>query len=267
MTISIAEVKDADVIFITGTNTTENHPVIGAMIKQAENNGTKIIVADPREIELSKYAEVYLQLKPGTNIALFNGMMNVIINEKLENEEFIKERTENFEEMKKAVMKYPPEKAAEICGVDAEDIRKAARIYAKADSGSILYAMGVTQHSSGTNQVMSTANLAMLCGNMGKEGTGVNPLRGQNNVQGACDMGALAGDFPGYQKVNNPAVIEKFEKAWGVKLSSSPGLTASEMIHEAYNGNVKLMYIMGENPMVSDPDTNHTRKALKNLDF
>jgi formate dehydrogenase major subunit len=267
MTNSIEEVKDADVIFITGTNTTENHPVIGAMVKQAINNGTKIIVADPREIELSKYAEVHLQLKPGTNIALFNGMMNVIINEKLEDEEFIKERTENFEEMKKAVMKYPPEKAAEICGVDAEDIRKAARLYAKADSGSILYAMGVTQHSSGTNQVMSTANLAMLCGNMGKEGTGVNPLRGQNNVQGACDMGALPGDLPGYQKINKPEVIEKFNNAWGVKLSTNPGLTVPEMIIKAHEGHVKLMYIMGENPMVSDPDTNHVRESLGNLDF
>lgn len=267
MTNSIAEVKCADTIFVTGSNTTENHPVIGAQVKQAIKNGTKLIVADPREIELAKYADVFLQITPGTNIALFNGMMNVIVNENLQNGEFIKERTEDFEDFKKVVMEYTPERCGEICGVDPEDIKKAARIYAEADKASILYAMGITQHSTGTEHVMSVSNLAILCGNVGKEGTGVNPLRGQNNVQGACDMGALATVFPGYQKVNNPDVIEKFEKAWQAKLSSSPGLTASEMIQEAYAGNVKLMYIMGENPMVSDPDTNHTRKALQNLDF
>jgi len=267
MTNSIAEVKQADVIFVTGSNTTENHPVIGAQIKQAIKNGTKLIVADPREIELAKYADVFLQIAPGTNVALLNGMMNVIINENLQDAEFIKERTENFEELKKVIMEYTPEKCAEICKVDADDIRKAARLYAKEDKGSILYAMGITQHSSGTEHVMSISNLAMLCGNLGKEGAGVNPLRGQNNVQGACDMGALAGVFPGYQNVNNPSTIDKFENAWGVELSSTPGLTASEMMNEAYNSNVKLMYIMGENPMVSDPDTNHVRKALQNLDF
>lgn len=267
MTNSIAEVKDADVIFITGTNTTENHPVIGAMVKQAVNKGTKIIVADPREIELANYAEVYLPLKPGTNIALLNAMMNVIINEGLQDEEYIKERTENYEEMKKIVMEYTPEKAGEICEVDPEDIRKAARLYAKADKGSILYAMGITQHSTGTNNVMSVANLAMLCGNVGKESTGVNPLRGQNNVQGACDMGALPGDLPGYQKVNNPDVIEKFNKAWGVELSINPGLTIPEILNHAHKGDVKLIYIMGENPMVSDPDTAHVKESLENLDF
>ena len=267
MTNSIAEVKDADVIFITGTNTTENHPVIGAMVKQAVNKGTKIIVADPREIELANYAEVHLQLKPGTNIALLNAMMNVIINEGLQDEEYIKERTENYEEMKKVIMEYTPEKAAEICQVDAEDIRKAARLYAKAEKGSILYAMGITQHSTGTNNVMSVANLSMLCGNVGKESTGVNPLRGQNNVQGACDMGALPGDLPGYQKVNNPDIIEKFNKAWGVDLSTKPGLTIPEMLTHAHKGDVKLIYIMGENPMVSDPDTAHVKESLESLDF
>lgn len=267
MTNSIEEVKDADVLFITGSNTTENHPVIGAKVKQALRGGTKLIVADPREIELSRYADVYLQIKPGTNVALINGLMNVILNEGLEDQAFIEERTENFEELKKVVMEYTPERVAEICRVDPEDIRRAARLYGSAERASILYAMGITQHSTGTQHVMSVANLAMLCGNLGKEGVGVNPLRGQNNVQGACDMGALPGDLPGYQKVNNPEVIEKFEKAWGVKLSTKPGLTIPEMLQAAEDGRVKLLYIMGENPMVSDPDTKHVQKALEKADF
>lgn len=267
MTNSIEEVKKADVIFVTGSNTTENHPIIGTKIKQAINNGAKLIVAEPREIELAKYADVFLQIKPGTNIALLNGMMNVIISENLEDAEFIANRTENFEELKNVVMNFSPEKAAEICGVDVDDLKKAARIYAKGDRGTILYAMGITQHSTGTENVMSISNLAMLCGNIGKEGTGVNPLRGQNNVQGACDMGTLPNVFPGYQKVDDPAIIDKFEKAWGVELSRTAGLTIPEMMNEAHNGNIKVMYIMGENPMVSDPDTAHITAALEHLDF
>lgn len=267
MTNSIKEVKQSDVILVTGSNTTENHPVIGAQMKQAIKAGAKLIVAEPREIELAKYADVFLQIAPGTNIALFNGMMNVIINENLQDIEFIKERTEDFEELQKVIMEYTPERSAKICGVDPEDIKKAARLYANADRAGIYYAMGVTQHSSGTEQVMTMSNLAMLCGNIGKEGTGVNPLRGQNNVQGACDMGSLPNVMTGYQKVDDPNVIEKFEKAWGVKLPTEKGLTLPEMMNNAYDGNVKLMYIMGENPMVSDPDTNHIRKALETLDF
>jgi formate dehydrogenase alpha subunit len=267
MTNSINEIIDADTIFIIGSNTTENHPVIGAKIRQAKRKGASIIVADPRDIELAKDADVYLQIKPGTNIALMNGMMNVILEEGLQDKEFIAERTENFEEMEKVVKNYTPEKAASICGVDAEDIRKAARLYAKADKASIVYCMGITQHTTGTNNVMSTANLALLCGNFGKDSVGVNPLRGQNNVQGACDMGALPVSYPAYQPVTKPEVREKFEKAWGVELSPNNGMTIPEMMDAAGRGDIKFLYIMGENPMVSDPDINHVKHALEHTDF
>ncbi|MDK2822913.1 MAG: formate dehydrogenase ferredoxin subunit [Clostridia bacterium] len=268
MTNSIAEVLDADVIFVTGSNTTETHPVIGAKIRQAiRHNGAKLIVAEPRRIDLAKDADVFLQIKPGTNVALMNGLMSVILEEGLYDEDFIRNRTENFSELKKIITAFSAEKAAEICDVDVQDIRKAARIYAAGEKGAIYYAMGITQHSTGTQHVMSISNLALLCGNIGKEGVGVNPLRGQNNVQGACDMGALPNVYPGYQKVNSPEVQEKFEKAWGFKLSPNAGLTLPEMLEKAENNELKLLYIMGENPLVSDPDINHVRKALENLDF
>ncbi|SEG08906.1 formate dehydrogenase, alpha subunit [Caloramator fervidus] len=267
MTNSIAEIEDAEVIFIIGSNTTENHPVIGTFVKRAKNKGAKIIVADPREIELAKLSDVFMQLKPGTNVALLNAMMNVIIEENLQDEEFIKERCENYDELKEVVKDYTPEKAEVITGVKADLIREAARIYAKADKACILYAMGVTQHATGTENVYSIANLAMLCGKLGKESCGVNPLRGQNNVQGACDMGGLPDVFPGYQKVHIKENVEKFEKAWGVKLSDKPGLTVSEMFHEAIKGKLKALYIMGENPVISDPDTKHVIEALEKLEF
>ncbi|SDL11676.1 formate dehydrogenase major subunit [Natronincola ferrireducens] len=264
MTNSVAEIKEADTIFVTGSNTTESHPVIGAQIKQAvRHKGAKLIVADPREIELAKDADVFLKIKPGTTIALSNAMVNVILQEGLENKKYIEENTEGFEALKEVVAKYTPEKVAEICGVDAEDIRKAARLYAEANKGSILYCMGVTQHHNGTENVISLSNLALVTGNLGREGTGVNPLRGQNNVQGACDMGALPNVMTGYQPVNNPAVLEKFEAAWEVKLSDKPGLTIPEIMHGAEAGDVKMLYIFGENPMVSDPNTKHVKKALE----
>ncbi len=267
MTNGINEILNTDVIFILGSNTTENHPVIGAKIRQARLNGAKIIVAEPRKIDLAKDAEVFLKIKPGTNTALLNALMNVVLEEGLQDKEFIAERTENFEELEAAVKKYTPEYAAGICEVSAEDIRKAARLYASAEKASIIYCMGITQHSTGVNNVMSISNLAMLCGNLGKESSGVNPLRGQNNVQGSCDMGALPNVFPGYQPVAKPEVIEKFEAAWNVKLSSKPGLTVPEMMKAAGEGSIKFMYIMGENPMVSDPDTNHVKHVLEHVDF
>ncbi|SDY89046.1 formate dehydrogenase, alpha subunit [Proteiniborus ethanoligenes] len=267
MTNSIEEILNTDAMFVIGSNTTENHPVIGTMIKRAKKKGAKLIVADPRRIELANYADVFLQIKPGTNIALLNGIMNVIIERGLQDKAYIEERTENYEELERAVKDYTPEVVAEICGVAAEDIIKAALIYGEADKAGIYYAMGVTQHTTGTHAVMSISNLALLCGNVGKESAGVNPLRGQNNVQGACDMGGLPADLPGYQKVFKPEVVEKFEKAWNVKLPTKIGLTIPEILDEADKGNIKFLYIMGENPMVSDPDINHVRKSLKSLDF
>lgn len=268
MTNGINELLGSDVILVIGSNTTENHPVIGSKIRQALKLGTKLIVADPRKIELSNDADTYLQIRPGTNIALVNAMMHVILKEGLENKEFIKERTENFEKLEDAVKDFTPEKAAEICEVDPEDIRKAARLYAKAERGSIVYCMGITQHTSGTNNVMSMANLAMLCGQIGRESTGVNPLRGQNNVQGACDMGALPGTYTGYQPVIKPEVAEKFAKAWGVEeLSLKAGRTVSDMLNAAAHGDIKMLYIMGENPMISDPDLTHVKHALEHTEF
>lgn len=267
MTNSIEEILDTDAMFVIGSNTTENHPIIGATMKQAIKNGAKLIVADPRRIELAEYADVFLQLKPGTNIALLNGMMNVILEKGLHDKAYIEERCENFEELENLVKEYTPERVAEICGVEASDIIKAATIYGEADKAGIYYTMGITQHTTGTKAVMSVSNLAMLCGNVGKESAGVNPLRGQNNVQGACDMGGLPADLPGYQKVFKPEVIEKFEKSWDAKLSAKVGLTIPEIMDGAEDGSIKFLYIMGENPMVSDPDINHVKKALTNVDF
>jgi formate dehydrogenase alpha subunit len=268
MTNGINEFLDSDVIFIIGSNTTENHPVIGAKIKQAVRKGTNLVVADPRKIELAWFSKVFLQIKPGTNVALLNGMMHVILKENLHNKVFINDRTEDFESLKEAVRDFTPEEAAKICGVEAEDIKAAARLYAKAEKASIVYCMGITQHTTGVNNVMNIANLAMLCGQIGRESTGVNPLRGQNNVQGACDMGALPGIYPGYQPVNMQETADKFAKAWGVKeLSTKSGLTVSEMVHAAEHGDIKMLYIMGENPLVSDPDLNHVKHALESTEF
>lgn len=267
MTNSVEEIKNSDVIFVIGSNTTENHPVIASQMRQAKAKGARMIVADPRKIDLAKDADVFLQIKPGTNIALLNGMMNVIIKEGLENKEYIKDRTSNYEELVEIIKDYTLEKVAEICEVREEDIRKAARIYAQGGKSGIYYAMGITQHKQGTHGVMAVSNLALLCGNVGKESAGVNPLRGQNNVQGACDMGGLPADYPGYQKVFKKEIQEKFENAWNVKLSPKVGLTIPEIIHGAEEGNINFLYIMGENPMISDPDINHVDKALSNVDF
>lgn len=267
MTNSIQDILNTDAMFIIGSNTTENHPVIAAHMKQAMKNGAKLIVADPRKIEMADYADVYLQIKPGTNLALVNAMMNIIIEEGLQDKDYIKERTVDYEDLVELVKPYTAEYAAKICGVKPEDIVKAARIYGEANSAGIFYAMGITQHTLGTYNVMALSNLSLLCGNIGKASAGINPLRGQNNVQGSCDMGCLPADLPGYQKVIKPEVIETFEKAWGVKLSSEIGLTLSEIMDGASDGNIKMLYVFGENPMVSDPDLNHVKHALENLDF
>ena len=267
MTNSVAEVHDADVIFLIGSNPTEAHPVMGAQIRQARQRGAKLIVADPRVIDLAKEATVHLQLTPGTNIALLNGMMHTIITEGLMDKEYVENQTEGFEALWEVVKDYPAEKAAEICGIDPEDLKFAARLYASGERAPIYYCLGVTEHSTGTSGVMSISNLALLCGNVGKYAAGVNPLRGQNNVQGACDMGAIPASFSGYQKVSDPEVRAKFSKAWGVELSDTPGLTSIEAMNGAVKGDVRAIYIMGENPMLSDPNMAHVEKALRNLDL
>jgi formate dehydrogenase alpha subunit len=268
MTNSQPEFEDCDCILITGSNTIEQHPLIGGRILRAIEKGAKLIVVDPRRIPIAKFADKFLQFKPGTDVAWLNGFMNVIINENLHDQEFIDTRTEGFEEFKKILGEYTPEKVQEISGIPAEDLIEAAKMYASADKASIVYSMGITQHTTGVDNVKSTANLAMLTGNMGRPSTGVNPLRGQNNVQGACDLGALPNVYSGYQKVGDEAVQAKFAEAWDCStLSPDPGLTVVEMMNAAAEGKLKAMFIMGENPMISDPDINHVKEALENLEL
>jgi len=268
MTNSIAELRYADCIFVTGSNTTEAHPIIGLEIKAAvKKNGATLIVADPREIDLVGVAALHLRQRSGTDVALFNGMMQVILSEGLEDKEFIEKRTEDFEKFKAVVMQYTPEKVEKITGVPKDKIIQAARLYARAGRASIIYSMGITQHTTGTDNVLSLANLAIVTGNVGKKSTGVNPLRGQNNVQGACDLGALPNVYPGYQQVANPQIREKFEKAWQASLSPVPGLTVVEMFHGAEDGKIRAMYTMGENPFLSDPNVNRVKKDLETLEF
>lgn len=268
MTNPIADItEDVDVIMLVGSNPEEAHPVVGMQIRQAVARGTRLIVVDPRDIGLSAQADIHLKLKPGTNVAFANGMMNVFITEGLIDETFIKERTEGFEELKKIVMEYTPEKVGEICHIDPNHLREAALMYAKAKKAPIIYCLGVTEHSTGTEGVMSMSNMAMMVGKLGRSGCGVNPLRGQNNVQGACDMGAMPGHFPGYQKVTDEAVMEKFEKGWGVTLNKKPGVFATDVFGAAIRKEIRGLFIFGEDPIVTDADQNHIKKALESLDF
>jgi len=268
MSNSYSDFEKTELFFIIGSNTTECHPVIGSIIKRRVRfGGAKLIVADPRSIELSEYAAVRLPHNPGTDVALINGLMHVIIREGLENKEFIRERTEGFEELRQLVEKYTPEAVEAVTGVPRADIRAAARLFGETKSACILYSMGITQHTTGTDNVKSVANLLLLTGNMGREGTGFSPLRGQNNVQGACDMGALPNVYPGYQRVDDPTVRMKFETAWGCKLSDHPGLTVTEIADAILKGDIKGLYVMGENPVLSEPNLEHFKQALEKVEL
>ncbi|MDK2821493.1 MAG: formate dehydrogenase major subunit [Clostridia bacterium] len=267
MTNSIKEIEHNDVLLIIGSNTTEAHPNIGQKMKQAARRGAKLIVVDPRKIELVDYAYLWLPITPGTNVALINALMYVIITEGLTDKEFIETRTEGYDELWSVVKNYAPEMVQELTGVPAEKIYEAARTYATTDRAGIFYTLGITEHTSGTNNVMNLANLAMITGHVGKEYSGVNPLRGQNNVQGACDMGALPNVLPGYQSIADAEVRERFASAWNCEIDEKFGLRIPEMIDFAAGGYIKAMYIMGEDPALTDPNINHVRKALANLDF
>ena len=291
MTNSITEFEVADCVLITGSNTSEAHPMIGTRIMRAKEKGAKIIVVDPRTTQMSMLADLHLKQQPGTDVVWLNGMMNLIISEGLADEAFIKDRTEGFDDLKAAVAEFSPEYVEKIAGIPADELRQAAKIYGQAEGASIVYSMGITQHITGVDNVLSCANLAMLTGNVGRPATGVNPLRGQNNVQGACDMGGLPNVYPGYQSVADPAIRDKFEKAWNIgiedpstalrtgggqktslpspipRLSDEVGLTVTEMVELAGSGEIKAMYVMGENPLLADADINHTRQAMKKLDF
>jgi formate dehydrogenase alpha subunit len=269
MTNPITDLLQSKVILTTGTNTTENHPIFSQYVIEAvRKHGAKLLVIDPRQIPLTEHAHLWLQPKPGTDIAWINGLMHIIIREKLHDVNYIKQRTSGFKEMREILEKYTPEYVASITGLGVHELEEAAKLYGENHPGAILYAMGITQHICGTDNVKSLANLAMLCGNVGVRGGGVNPLRGQNNVQGACDLGALPNVFTAYQPVTDEEVRAKFEKVWNVSsLPGNPGLTATEMIPAAHNGRLKAMYIMGENPMMSDPNQAHVGESLDKLDF
>lgn len=267
MTNSVPEIENHDVIFVIGSNTTETHPIIGLKMKKAVRKGAELIVADPRKIDLVRFANLWLQHRPGTDAALLNSIMHVIIKEDLIDKKFIETRTDNFKSFKESLEECTPEIGEKITGIPGKDIIKAALLYGNAVRPGIYYTMGITQHTHGTENVFAIANLALMTGNLGRESTGVNPLRGQNNVQGATDMGCVPDFYPGYQKVNFPGIKQKFEMSWGVKLSDKIGLTATEMTEAALKGELKSLYIMGENPVLSDPDIDHTIKALKKLDF
>jgi len=267
MTNSIGEISNAACILVIGANTTATHPIIGLKIRKAVKGGAKLIVANPRQIDLCRIAHLWLRHRPGSDVALLMGMMRVIVDEGLADASFIEERGENFDAFKRSLQPFDLDFVERVTAVPGDQVTEAARLYATNKPATILYAMGVTQHTHGTDNVLATANLAMLTGNIGKPSTGVNPLRGQNNVQGACDMGALPNVYTGYQRVDDPKVREKFETVWDCSLSASPGLTLTEIFQAAYERKIKALYLVGENPMLSDPDVKHVEEALRRLEF
>ncbi len=271
MTNSISDIPQARVLLVTGSNTTEAHPVIALQMKKAiVRHGAKLILIDPRRIGLAEYATLHLRNKPGSDVAIYNAMAHVIIREGWTNDAFIAARTENFDALKEMVRSWTPERAAAIAEVPAEQIVEAARLYATSGASAIFWAMGITQHTTGTDNVKVLSNLALLTGNVGRPGTGLNPLRGQNNVQGACDVGGLPNVYPGYQPVTSAEVRQKFAQAWGVpvqQLNERAGLTVTEIMNAALHGTIKAIFIMGENPMLSDPNLNHVREALEAVEF
>lgn len=260
--------EHAKSLLIIGSNTTEQHPVFGAMLRQAvARRGARLVVADPRKIEITEFATLHLRQKPGTDVALINGLMYIILEKGWHDLEFIENRTEGFDEFREGLKNYPPAKVAEITGLSVEQLYQAAEILALNKPMAVIWAMGITQHIVGVRNVMDLANLQMLLGNIGIPGGGVNPLRGQNNVQGACDMGGLPNVYPGYQAVTYPEAQRKFEAAWGTALSPKLGLTVTEMMPAAGEGKIKALYILGENPVTSDPDTTHIRHCMETCEF
>jgi predicted molibdopterin-dependent oxidoreductase YjgC len=260
--------EQAKAFFVIGSNTTEQHPVIGMRIRQAvRQRGAVLIVADPRRIPLTQFASLHLRHKPGTDIALINGLMYLLLEKAWEDKEFIEARTEGFDEFRATVQQYPPDKVSQITGVPLEQLTRAVEIMGTTRPMAVFWAMGITQHITGVRNVMDLANLQMLLGNMGVPGGGVNPLRGQNNVQGACDLGGLPNVYPAYQAVPNEEARQKFEQAWGATASTTVGMTVTEMIPGLASGKLKALYILGEDPVMSDPDTAHIRHCLESAEF
>ncbi len=267
MTNTIAEIETSACIMAIGTSTTEAHPIIGYRVKRAVRNGAKLIVANPQEVPLTQFADLHLPLKPGSDVALLMGMARVIIEESLHDQQYIEQRTENFEAFKQSLEAYTPEFVSDMTGLDWDLVVEAARMYAENGPASILYCMGITQHSHGTDNVLAISNLALITGNLGRVSGGVNPLRGQNNVQGACDMGSLPNVFTGYQQVANDEARSKFEMAWGATLSGKPGLTHTEIFDAAYKGDVKAIYLIGENPVLTEANAAHAIEAMDRVEF
>jgi formate dehydrogenase alpha subunit len=267
MTNSIAEIEDSACIFIIGSNTSACHPLIARRVFRAKEKGAKLVVADPRNIQLARFADVAVNQRLGSDVALLNGMMHIILKNGWHDKTYIENRTEGFEGFKAVVESYTPDKVETITGVAQNDLEKMAELYAVNSPAALLYAMGITQHTTGVDNVKSCCNLAMLCGNVGVKSGGVNPLRGQNNVQGACDMGGLPNVFPAYQPVTVAANNEKFSKAWGKPLPDKIGYTITDMIQAMSDGKLKALYIIGENPKLSDPNQNHLEDALEKLDL
>ena len=267
VTTTYRDIANAGVALIAGSNTTSNHPVAATFFKQARKAGTKIIVVDPRRSDMANQADWFCRIKPGTDVAFYNAMMHVVIEEGLTDDAYIAEHTEGYEELRDRVTRYDPERAAQICGVPAATICEVARAFGRAHAGVIYWGMGISQHVYGTNNARCLIALALLTGNVGKPGAGLHPLRGQNNVQGASDAGLVPMVYPDYQSVSDPAIRQKFERAWGCSLDPEPGLTVVEIMHAALEGSVRGMYIMGENPFLSDPNVNKVRRALSNLEF
>lgn len=268
MTNSIRELEDVKVLFVIGSNTTEAHPVISYFMKRAVKKGATLIVNDPRKIDLTRWATMHVQHKVGTDVAYINGLINEIFKNGWAREEYLKNCTENPDDIRAAVADYPVEKASAICGVPVETMKQVARILGEAESASVCYTLGITEHICGTDNVKSLANLQMVLGNIGKYAAGLNPLRGQNNVQGACDMGALPNVFHCYQAVDNPAASEKMAKAWGVpKLPTKPGYKMPTMLHKAKDGGTKILYCIGDNTVQSEPHMALTIEELKALEF
>ena len=268
MTNTIADITgDVEAIMMVGTNAEEAHPVLGMQIRAAVERGAKLIVVDPRDIGIASKADIHLKLRPGTNVAFAHGMVHILIRDGLVDRAFIEERTEGFEQLAAMVAEYTPARVAQICNIDERDLVAAAHLYGSARTAPIIYCLGVTEHSTGTSGVMALSNIAMVCGKIGRPGCGVNPVRGQNNVQGACDMGASPTDYTGYQKLADPAVRAKFEQAWGATLPAEPGLKATDCFPAMLEGRIRAAYIFGEDPVRTDADTAHVIRCLESLDF
>ena len=266
-TNSLAQMPDIETIFLFGSNPTEAHPIVGLYLKKALQNGAQLIVTDPRKTWMAERADVWMNLKPGSNIALVNGLINVILENGWENKEFIAKRTEDIELLREKVAEYDLDRVEKITGVAKELIIESAKMYSHADKAMIVYGLGVTEHRTGTENAMALSNLALVCGHIGRPSTGIMALRGQNNVQGATDLGPLPATLPGYQSVMDEKIREKFGKAWNVDIRKDPGLKSIEMLDECVKGTFKAIFILGEDPAQTDPDLHHVRKALEAVDF